>query len=195
MSRRAWWTLAIALVCLVGNFADTSAQITPEGWFATIELQATVVNEAIGWVIGLSGGYQNSDGVILGLGIYDLLNGPRFPGQILVATDPPKRTKMHWGGVIVGFEVEGTDRYRPRFTALIGRGDVSSYREKKKEDSDRSWYWVLVPTAWLGLGDSPDFLPQIGAGWRLVGGVDTEGTSSKMLTGATISAAGTFTSL
>jgi hypothetical protein len=64
------------------NLSSTvQAHTTETGGFVTLELQISSVNKCLGFILGILGGFQTKDGLILGAGIFDLLNGKPFPNE------------------------------------------------------------------------------------------------------------------
>jgi hypothetical protein len=106
--------LAVMMFTAGASRADSSQT---GGYFA-VELQVSSLNKGLAWIIGLSGGYQTDDGTRFGLAIYDLLNGTRFPKQD--PEQPARRTKMHWGGLIIGQEFGVSGDWRPSASVLLG---------------------------------------------------------------------------
>jgi hypothetical protein len=190
-------TLGLSVFLMVSVFAEEGAAADSEqsGGYVAIELQISSVNGGLGYVFGLSGGYQTKDGTIIGAAIYDLLNGTPFPDQSVGGDEPLRRTKMHWGGLVIGQEFGVNDDWRPSVSALVGFGDVSAYTSKKKDSSDQSFYWVVQPVVWLGYQATDHFRPQLGGGWRIHMGVDTPGTNSRQLGGPLAAFNSAFTSL
>ena len=191
MRRAAAGLMALVAMLLAGG--PIKADSPRSGGYAAIELQVSTLNEGRAYIIGLSGGYQNNDGTRIGLAIYDLLNGTRFPDQH--PDQPARRTKMHWGGVIVAQEFAESDDWRPAVSLVLGGGDVSAYTKKKKESFDQSWYWLVQPSVSIGYQANDSYRPELGAGWRLPLGVDTRGTSNRLLGGPFVSFNNAFTSL
>jgi len=181
------------IACILCPGGSAKAQSFDSGGYLALELQVSSLNKGLAYIVGLSGGYKTEDGTRFGLAIYDLLNGTPFPGQDPAL--PLRRTKMHWGGLIVAQEFAEESDWHPGVSLVLGGGDVSAYTTKKKQSSDQSWYWLLQPAVSIGYEVSTDYQPELGGGWRFPLGVNTPGTSNRLLGGPFASFNSAFLSL
>lgn len=158
----------------------------PQGGYISIELQVSSVNDGWGIIAGILGGYQTKSGFMIGAGIYDLLSDTPFPYQSGKGQDLLRRTKMRFGGLILGYEFESSGDNPFRFSSLIGIGDISAYTYKKKDSKDASIYYVAQPQVSLILVRETPYHPVLTAGYRLHNGVSTSGTSDVVLGGPSV---------
>ena len=159
--------------------------------FLGMEIQLTSLNRGFGVIFGLIGGYRSAHGTTVGLGIYDLLNGTPFPGQEAASDEPIRRTKLHFAGLIIEREFNGSREIRPGVSTLLGVGDVSAYYGQKKDSRDWSCYWIAEPGFQVHMADTR-YRPGFGGGWRFHRGVHTAQTSSAMLSGPYLSGVANF---
>ena len=144
-------------------------------------------------MLSLRGGYRTAGGTSIGAELGDLLNGTPFPDQSDVAAGELRRTKMHTAGIFLGHEFTGVGSWHPSVGALLGVGDVSAYRGEKNRSVDWSWYRLVQLTVSLSGRAGARFQPRLDAGWRLVSGTRTAGTSDVLLGGPFVGVAGTLT--
>lgn len=184
----------ILLVLTMGlTFNNLSyTQSIKKGSFAAISLQGTSVNKGFGVVVGFSAGYKNNTGVIIGLELYDLLNGPPFPDQQEVLPENFRRSKMHMGGINLGYELPSQKETRLRISTLVGLGDISAYTVKKKDSQDNSVYFVAMPKISMSFQSLGNVRMYLDAGYRLPYGVNTNGTGDKLLRGFFLGIAGVY---
>jgi hypothetical protein len=117
-----------------------------KGVYSSIDLKFMPVNNSIGVIGGVQAGYRTAEGLEIGLGIYDLLNTFPAAGSTRTPYDSDANTKLHYGGITFSYagNAGGNWKFTPKL--LIGVGDVSKYRDKKANDYDWSWYWIIEPS-------------------------------------------------
>jgi hypothetical protein len=176
----------------LGTVNTGNAQTGKSGAYAAVELQVSSVNQGLGLIVGLSGGYQTKDGLIIGGEIYDLLNGTPFPDQSNVTSDNERKSKMHFGGIVLGYEFGSSAETRYRFSTLVGIGDISAYTSVKSESQDASIYFVAQPKLSVSFFRSNNLHLVLNTGYRFHFGVDTEGTSNSQLSGVFLGLTGEY---
>jgi hypothetical protein len=174
-------------------FTRSLAQPDKGGAYAGIDLQVSSVNQGPGLIIGFSGGYQTKNGLIIGGELYDLLNGTPFPNQDNTDSGFKRKSKMHFGGIVLGYEFGSSPETRFRYSTTLGIGDISAYENEKGNSLDGSIYFVAQPKVSVSFFSSNNLHLILNTGYRFHIGVDTPGTSDSLLNGAFLGISGEYT--
>jgi hypothetical protein len=183
--------LLLTIIINILLFNSAFAQPGQKGPYAAVDLQVSSVNQGLGLIIGLSGGYQTKEGIIIGGEIYDLLNNTPFPNQDKNSAIE-RKSKMHFGGIVLGYEFGSSPETRFRVSTLIGAGDISAFGSVKNESEDASIYFVAQPKISVCFFRTNNLHLVLNTGYRFHYGVDTPGTSNSLLNGVFLGITGEY---
>ncbi len=183
--------MRLVLVMAVGVFMAVSASAQEEtlldteiesGGFGAPVVKLTQINDEVGILAGVRGGWIINRRLSIGAGGYGLANSI----DAGVTTPDTLELEFGYGGLELEF-IGFSDRlFHYTFTALIGGGSVS-FRDTEGNESDikSDAFFVAEPTANVVLNVTSFFRIALGAGYRLVWDVDTPGLTQEELGGPT----------
>jgi hypothetical protein len=180
--------LAFAFLAASASGAEEGAR--ENGAYGAIGIEVSRLNDSIGVIASLSGGYR-VNGFRLGLKLSDLLNGPEIADARAVG-GLPLRTKMHLAGLELAWSGSGGGRWNTRASLFAGVGDVSSYIGSKADAGDLSWFFALQPGVSIGPSLVWPLVPRIDFAWRILSGSATAGTDDRKLGGPSVGLTWTF---
>ncbi len=148
------------------------------GGYGGPQVTLSEVNGEIGILTGVRGGWIINHTYVLGLGGYNLQNEVK-------ADIDSRNLEMSYGGLHFEYIVDSDRLIHYYFQALFGSGNVNySSREFVNEsESEKDWFWVVQPAAYVELNVVEYFRIGVGLSYRYVNDVELPNLSNTDING------------
>lgn len=160
--------------------------------FGNVDFRISQMMDAQSLLIGGYGGLLLNKNVMFGVGAYGLAANTEFSGVDPMSNVAKDLTLYGgYGGLLLGFKIASKEIIHLSVPILIGGGHLdvsddnyfSNYTEDRKYDLESSAYFAVEPSALLEINVSQRFRLGMGAGYRLVRGLNLENVEDDDMSG------------